>query len=474
MKKLNRRSALKQAGLVAGGISLSPLILKSKPLERLNFLFILTDDQRFDAMGCAGHPFLKTPNIDWLAKTGARFTNAFVTTSLCSPSRASFLTGRYAHLHRVLNNLTPWHETNITFLELMKQAGFYTGFIGKWHMPGKGLPELYAQSKVDEFISFTAVGGQGVYWDCPLIKNGKRIPSKGYITDVLNQLAINFFREAQGKNFCLYLSHKSAHTPFQSPEPFAGKYKNQQIELPPEYLKDGLNFKVSALHPASGLLSKTTMEDEMRKYYETIEAFDASLARLFEEMDRLKILDRTVIIFAGDNGHLWGEHRLIDKRFAYEESIRIPFLVRAPGIIEKPGALIEEMVLNIDLGPSVLNLADVPVPEFMQGMSIKPLLCGKAQNWRDSFLYEYFYDPPYPVPDIVAIRTGTQKFVKYAGNKSPEELFELESDPKEKNNLAGKADFASRKQELSSGLEKLLKQTSYPEKDAREKFGLDF
>ena len=475
--KINRRQALKAAGGVLGGIALSnlsPLIRTARGAEKLNFLFILTDDQRFDAMSCAGHPFLKTPNLDWIAQTGARFTNAFVTHSLCSPSRACFLTGQYPHLHGVLNNFTPWQENNVTFLEPLKKAGYYTGLIGKWHMPGKGLPDLYGTGKLDRFISFTAMAGQGIYYDCPMIDNGRPIPTKGYIAEVLNDFAIKFFQEAQGRNFCLYLSHKSAHTPFQSPAPFRDKYKNQKLDLPPEYLEKGLDFKYSSLHPASGLLSKSTMEAEMRKYFETIEALDASLGKLFEELDRLKLLDRTVIVFAGDNGHLWGEHRLIDKRFAYEESIRIPFLARGPGLIPNPGALIDEMILNLDLAPTMLDLAEVKIPEAIQGMSFKPLLQNKPIDWRKSWLYEYFYDPPYPAPDIVAVRTKNMKYVRYANNKLPEQMFDLKADPKEMNNLAAKPEDAIKKQALISELERLLKQTGYPEKDAKEKLGLDF
>lgn len=475
MKKINRRKALKRVGALGGAFGLGQLAfqrLKSAPGEKLNFLFILTDDQRFDAMSCAGHPFLKTPNLDWLARTGVRFTNAFVTTSLCSPSRASFLTGKYAHLHGVLNNLTPWQESNQTFLELLKSAGYYTGFIGKWHMPGKALPDLYGAGKVDEFISFTAMGGQGIYFDCPMFKNGKAISTRGYITEVLNNFAIDFFQRAQDKNFCLYLSHKSVHTPFQTLAPFKDKYKNQELNLPSEYREQGLNFKYCFLHPASGLLSKTNMEAELRKYYEAIEAFDSSLARIFEELERLKLMERTVIIFASDNGHFWGEHRLIDKRFAYEEGIRIPFIIRAPAIGCKPGSLIEEMVLNIDLAPTVLDLGGVEIPETVQGRSIKPLLAGKKEGWRKSWLYEYFYDPPYLVPDLIAVRTQEMKYVRYAKDKLPEELFELNTDPTEKSNLAKNPAYALQKQELISELKILLQQSQYPEQRLLEKFNL--
>lgn len=475
-KKISRRQALRTAGVAASGIALSPagpLLKNSGPSEKLNFLFILTDDQRWDALGCAGHPFLKTPNMDWIAKSGARFTNAFATTSLCSPSRACFLTGKYAHRHGVMNNLTPWQDRNVTFLELLKKSGYYTGFIGKWHMPGKGLPDLVGTGKVDRFISFTAVAGQGVYFNCPMFVDGKRAATKGYISDVLNDYAVQFLKQSQGKNFCLYLAHKTAHAPFATPAPYKEMYKNEKLSLPSEYLEKGLNFKYASMHTSSGILSPGGMEGEARRYFENLKALDDSLARVFEELDRQKILDRTVVIFAGDNGFLWGEHNLIDKRFAFEESIRIPFLVRAPGIIKNPGANIEEMALNIDLAPSVLDLAGLPVPSDMQGASIKPLLSGSNGGWRQSFLYEYFYDAPYPVPTLVAVRTDTKKYVRYEDNKLPEELYDLAKDGKEKTNLAPDPAYVNQKRELAYELRKLLEDSGYPGEASRQKFKLE-
>lgn len=466
--KTSRRRLIKAGGLAATGLALSgwPLLKKARAAERPNFLFILTDDQRHDALSAAGHPFLRTPNIDWLAKTGARFTNAFVTTSLCSPSRASFLTGQYAHRHGVLNNLTPWNEQNTTFLELMKKSGYYTGFIGKWHMPGKGLPDLAGQGKVDEFISFTAVAGQGVYWNCPLVRNGRSMKKDGYISEVLNGLAIDFLRQARGRNFCLCLSHKAAHAPFQAPEAYRGIYDQEDLRLPPEYLAHGLNFKFCAPHSSSGILRRGTMEDEYRRYCETLKALDDSLARVFEELAKLKLLEQTVIIFAGDNGYLWGEHKLVDKRFAYEESIRIPLLVRAPGIVSSPGQNIDRMVLNIDLAPTLLELAGLPVPGEMQGVSFRPLLEGKNVPWRKSFLYEYPYDPPYALPGLLAVRTETMKLVKYEKNKLPDELYDIENDPRELSSLSSNPAHADRKRQLQTELERLALEAGLPRNSA--------
>lgn len=455
-KKISRRQAIKTGALAGVGAALaSPLPTKAAAGQRPNFLFILTDDQRYDALSAAGNSVLTTPNMDWIAKTGARLSNAFATTSLCSPSRACFLTGKYAHSHGVTNNITPWQEHNVTFLELLKRAGYFTGFIGKWHMPGRGLPDLAGQGKVDRFISFTAVGGQGVYWDCPMVANGKSISTRGYVADVLNDFAMDFLREAQGKNFCLYLAHKTCHAPFSAPEKYRGIYDQAELNLPAEYLAKGLKWKYSSQHQASGFMRKAGMEAELKKYYETLKALDDSVTRVFEQLDRLKLIDNTVVIWAGDNGFLWGEHNLVDKRFAYEESIRIPLLVRAPGIIPNPGANIDRITLNIDLAPSILDLAGLPTPSDMQGRSFKPLLQGKAAAWRTGFFYEYFYDPPFPVPTLFAARTEDMKYIRYENDKLPKELYLLKSDPREQLNLAADHKYGAQKSRMADELDRL-------------------
>lgn len=270
-----------------------------------------------------------------------------------------------------------------------------------------------------------------------------------------------FCAAPRAKNFCLYLSHKAVHAPFQPPKSYQGIYNREDLHLPPEYKERGLNYKFCYPHSSSGLLRPGTMEEQYRSYCETLKALDDSIVRVFEELDKLKLPDNTVIIWAGDNGYMWGEHCLVDKRFAYEESMRIPWLVRAPGIIPAAGAIIDEMVLNIDLAPTFLDLAGLPIPHDMQGASFKPLLQGKNSPWRKSFLYEYFNDPSMPAPPIIAARTDDMKYVKYEKNRLPEELFDLKNDPRETTNLAADAASHARKQQMEEELRRLVKETGY-------------
>ncbi|MBU2549567.1 MAG: sulfatase-like hydrolase/transferase, partial [Proteobacteria bacterium] len=232
---ISRREALKILGAAAlsgpSGLWPGPAFASRQEAARPNIVFILTDDHRWDHLGCTGHPFVKTPRLDRLASQGVLFENAFVTTSLCSPSRAGFLTGQYAHTHGVQNNLTPWRDENVTFLERLKQAGYDTAFIGKWHMPGR-LPRLRG---VDEFVTFTVREGQGRYYDCPLIVNGRETrPNKPYITEELTDRALAYIGQPRPNPFCLYLSLKAAHHDWQPPEDLTGLYRDEKLPLAEE------------------------------------------------------------------------------------------------------------------------------------------------------------------------------------------------------------------------------------------------
>jgi arylsulfatase A-like enzyme len=400
-----------------------------------NIVFILADDHRWDYLSAMGHPFIETPNIDRIASEGVLFENAFVTSSLCSPSRASFLTGQQPQLHGVKNNFTPWNNQNTTFFEYLKTAGYQTAFIGKWHMPG-GIPELRG---VDQFITFDHMGGQGAYYGTPYIANGNSlalgqtpVPGTevtGYITDDLTNFSLKFIEENKHKPFALYLSHKALHLPMEPDAEAAGRYDDEPIELPEEAdswlaFADG-NFKHFLWDP---------LEEKMKDYAETAVAMDQQIGRVMEKLDTLGLADNTLLVFAGDNGYLWGEHRLIDKRWAYEESVRVPFVVRYPNGIKNPGRRSKDMVLNLDLAPTILDAAGLPEVEAMQGKSIIPVLEDQSETLRKAWIYKYFEDYPYPVPEQVALRTDRYKLIDYKRGKK-DELFDLLVDPKEKSNL---------------------------------------
>ena len=453
---VTRRQAVKTIGttVAAGLVGLNFPGIVSAGGRMPNIIFILTDDHRWDAFSCMDHPFLKTPNLDRIAGEGVMFENSFCTTSLCSPSRASFLTGQYGHTHGVKTNHTPWDEKNVTFIELLKQAGYDTAFIGKWHMPGEGLPRVRG---LDHFITFTSQGGQGVYYDCPLYIDGVHTERKGkYITEDLTDLALQWINRPRKNPFCLYLSHKAAHFGFAPPKHLDGMYKGIDLHLPPE-ADDFIpitnrHLFVGAPAPLSFLY---------RRYCETVVSVDEQVGRVLQKLDEMGMAEDTIVIYAGDNGHFFGEHGLYDKRLAYEESIRIPFFVRYPGLISDPGRRAQQMALNIDLAPTLLELIGRKIPPGMQGRSLVPILRSKGAPGRKSWLYEHYPVYPIPIPGIAAVRTDTHKYITYQNNIRPPELFDMVSDPKEKHNLIGTPRGKELLPRLKSELEKIKATTGY-------------
>lgn len=434
-----------------------PINAPAPAAERPNFLFILTDDHRWDHIGAVGHPFLQTPNLDRLVREGVLFQNAFVTTALCGPSRASYLTGMYARTHGVQNNLTAWHEENVTFPELLAAAGYRSGYIGKWHMPGR-LPNLRG---VDPFISFTVQEGQGRYFDCPLIMNGVEVARPGaYITEDLTNLALEFLRQQSGSDrpFCLYLAHKAAHQPFSSPPDLDTLYDDAPLDhLPPEQFTRQTVIDHNFWEGAAG-----SMERHYRNYCETIVGVDRELGRLLDEMAQLELLENTVIVYAGDNGFSWGEHVLNGKRWASEENMRVPFIVRMPRMLGgtaddgqsmAAGRSPSAKVLNVDLAPTFLDLAGLSIPSWMQGRTLRPLLMGEESEWRDAFLYEYFRDFPYQVPAHKALRTERYLYVMYERGR-PDALFDIAADPRTLHNIidtpAGQAALPALREQLQA------------------------
>ena len=447
--KPDRRQAIRAVGsflavaLLAGG-SPGQAQGQSRPP---NIVFILSDNQRWDFLGCAGHPFVVTPHIDRLAREGILFSNAFVTTSLCSPSRASFLTGQYAHTHGVRDNLTAWNERNVTFLELLKGAGYESAFIGKWHMPGT-LPRLRG---VDLFVTFTVEKGQGRYFRCPLVVNGVETPSrKPYITEELTDYALAFLSKERNGPFCLVLSHKAVHHPWRPPPDLADAYRADRPRFPPEF--NPLVFLTGG-NLFDGLIGPP---DELyRNYARVVTSLDREVGRLLERIDHLGMADHTVVIFASDNGFLWGEHQLAGTgRWPYEESIRIPFIVRAPGIAEAPGRRADQMILNIDLAPSVLEMAGLQAPGSIEGRSFVPVLKSGSSPGREAWLYEYFADFPFRVPATRALRTDRYMYIEFKGRMG-RELYDLKKDPRQLMNLLSTEEGKKTAEDLKAVLQAL-------------------
>jgi arylsulfatase A-like enzyme len=428
--------------------------------NRPNFLFIYTDDQRYDAMsvvqreqGDRGRfPWLETPNLDRIAGEGVRFRNAFVVNALCSPSRAVYLTGRYNHFNGIANNHTPFPTNNVTHASLLRAAGYATAYIGKWHMDGQ-------TGQRPGFIWSASYIGHGRYQDCPFEINGVKTNTVGWVDDVSTDFTIDFLKRHRGKPFLAVLGFKSPHGPFEPPARWKDKLTNA-IARPVPNLHVRAPYRTNATQAAPVQAQAATRPNEMhRKYFRTISAVDENVGRILKALDELGLAENTVLIYTSDNGFYLGEHGLGDKRSAYEESMRIPLLLRYPKLGLR-GKLIDSLVLNLDLAPTLLDFAGVTVPNEMQGRSWKPLLEGKtangglitdsgptARSWRTSFFYEYFLETNLGPPSVLAIRTETAKLIKYPGHDDWTELFDLRADPYETNNLA-----------RSSGHEKLLRQ----------------
>ena len=439
-----------------------------------NILFILADDHRHDALGIAGHPFLRTPHLDRLAAGGVRCTHAVVTTSLCSPSRASILTGLYAHRHRVVDNYNPPSDSLTYFPQLLRGAGYETAFVGKWHMGDTDEP----QRGFDHWVSFR---GQGVYYPdghgtsrvVPQASNtgyninGTRVPQRKYITDELTDHAVEWMTEEHDKPWCLYLSHKAVHSDFVPADRHRGAYANESVPVPPNrhpgagrprWLRDQANSRHGAGFAYN--LADFDLAAYHRRYCETLLAVDESVGRLMTVLADAGADANTLVVYMGDNGFQFGEQGLIDKRTAYEPSIRVPLILHWPAGLPA-GRTVNETVANIDIAPTLLDAAGVQYdPARFDGRSFLPLARGGDVEWRDSLLYEYLWEWNYPhTPTTHAVLGGRWKYIRYHGVWDTDELFDLTADPHETRNLIAAPEHQQTVAELRETLFALLAET---------------
>jgi arylsulfatase A-like enzyme len=456
MKAAPQNFRHKASSWLLAALACAPLLQAAD--RKPNFLFIITDDQRWDAMGVvqreqgerARFPWFETPGMDRLAAGGIRFRNAFVTLSLCSPSRAAFLTGRYNHLNGVIYNHTPFPEDSVTHATLLGAAGYETAYFGKWHMGmQRGQRPGFGHS-----ASFV---GQGNYIDCAFEIDGVATPTKGWVDDVSTDFAIEWMKRKSAGSFSMVVGFKSPHTPRGGknlPERLRNLYEGETSREVP-------NSRTKAIYHAGkgdgGELGGLSANSVHLDYLRHVKGADENLGRLLDALDELGIADDTVVVYTSDNGYFLGEHGLGDKRALYEESLRIPMLIRYPKLFGK-GKVIDEMVLNIDLAPTFLDLAGLTVPAEMQGASWKELAAGRRpENWRKSFLSEYFREAG-DTPTCVGLRTADSKLVKYTDHPEWTEVFGLAADPYEVKNLAADPAAAA---ELASELDFQLKAMKY-------------
>jgi N-acetylglucosamine-6-sulfatase len=414
--------------------------------EQRNIVFILIDDMRWDAMSHEGHPFLETPHLDGLAEGGVRFTNAMVTTSLCSPSRATFLTGQYAHTHGVLNNSTLLPEGTPTFPGELQKAGYKTGFFGKWHMGGSSDDP---RPGFDRWVSFR---GQGVYYDPTFNIDGEKVEREGYVTDFITDYAVDFIKQDHDKPFMAYVSHKAVHGDFYPAERHKGTYADVTYPHPASMANTDENYRGKpawvraqrqSWHGVDGMYNNRINFDEFaRDYCETMLAVDDSVGRIVAALREKGLLESTLLVFTSDNGFLFGEHGLIDKRCMYEPSVRIPFIAHCPDLFEG-GRSINQPIGNLDVAPTFMEVGGAAIPDSVQGDSFLGLLTGARTEWRDALLYEYFWERSFAqTPTVLGVRTERHKLMRYQGVWDRYELYDLQEDPHEMNNLL--ADFIIR------------------------------
>jgi len=428
------------------------------------------------------YPFLDMPNIARLQREGVTFNNFFCVQSLSSPSRATILTGVYPHTHGVTQNLAflePNWERTKPFSVFLRQAGYTTAFIGKIHLASdvahRG--EKSIRPGFDYWVSFY---GQGVYENPQIVDNGREVNRSGYMTDILSDYAVEWLDKKRDKSkpFMMCLWHKAVHEPFTPAAKYAKLYENQKIDPPlygthmddlsdkPKYLRANISGDMVSypdrIEPKPWNPQRSGQMGKLR----CMSSVDESLGRILDLLQRQGILDNTVIMFSSDNGYLHGEHQRGDKRVAFELSMRIPMIVRYPPTV-RPGSQIDALCLNLDVAPTILDMASGPLPAPVQGASLKELMAGGDDaRWRKSFLYEYYFDNIQRnmiIPDLVCVRGVRYKYIDntYLGNTDRDELYDLQRDPGEMHNIILEPTSERLLASMSEMMERLKKRYGY-------------
>ncbi len=504
-KLMKRRDFLKSASLGAAAL-MSPkmLLAQQKSKERPNILFIMSDDHAAPAISAYGG-FLaevaKTPNIDRLAKEGMRFDNCFCTNSICTPSRAAIITGKYSHKNGVKTLDDVFDGGQQTFPKLLQRAGYYTGVVGKWHL----------KTEPTGFDYYNVLPDQGDYFNPRFKEKGKPwregyeggIVHKGYVTDVITDITLDFLKNRpKDKPFCLLYHHKAPHDMWEYDKKHAELFKD--IEIPePANLFDShahrgmaikrCTEKIGMLHTVHNYMEqKGISEEEFEKlkktkspeqlkaeiYQEYIKAYlrcvasvDENVGRVLDYLDKTGLTENTIVVYTSDQGFFLGEHGLFDKRFMYEESLRMPLLVRYPREV-KAASVNDDIVLNVDFAEAFLDYAGLSVPGDMQGRSLRPLLRGGTpKDWRESMYYRYWmHRAHFNIAAHFGVRTKRYKLIYYYGlpldargarkklTRPEWELFDLEKDPREMYNVYRKPEYADITAKLKAELKMLRKE----------------
>ncbi|MEZ4865588.1 MAG: sulfatase [Caldilineaceae bacterium] len=458
------------------------------PNQRPNIVFIMSDDHASHAMSCYGSRINRTPNLDRIANGGMRFDNCFCTNSICTPSRAAILTGAYNHINQVTTLDTPMDNRLQTFPQLLQEVGYQTAIFGKWHL-GQG-PDHCPTG----FDDWAVLPGQGLYHNPDFIfkgpNGGTRRTVQGYVTDIITDFCLDWLQRRDSERpFCLMYHHKAPHRAWEPDEKHAHLYLNEEIPEPATLYDDYANRASAAaaaemrvgvhMNPLDlkSTINHSLPENELRKwayqryikdYLRVIASIDDNVGRLLDYLDEQGLTENTLIIYTSDQGFFLGDHGWYDKRFMYEESLRMPFIVRYPQEVAA-GSVNQDMILNVDFAPLFLELAGLPVPAAMQGRSIRPLLQGQTPaDWRQAMYYRYWmHKAHHNVYAHYGLRTHQYKLIYYyadgmgqAGSLdesyTPEwELFDLAQDPYELNNVVDNPAYAATVVQLKTQLHQL-------------------
>src|SRR5688572_22432583 len=498
---------MKSSCLIA--LALLSLATRAPAQARPNILFIMTDDHAAHAISAYGSKVNVTPNIDRIAREGALFRNVFATNAICTPSRAAILTGQYSHVNGV-TMFNRFDSSRVTVAQLLQRQGYHTAMIGKWHLGSDPVG----------FDHWEIFPGQGAYTDPVLYTARSETTYTGYSTDIVTDLGLAFLRDRpRDKPFFLMLHHKAPHRHWQPDSAHAAQFAGRWIPEPPT-LWDDYTTRTDALRENEQLIAKhlsrndlklipppgltpeernrwlgafpdtVTIERDgatvtltgneltrwkyqryMRDYLATVQSVDDNIGRVLKYLDDSGLARNTIVVYTSDQGFFLGDHGMYDKRFMYEESLRMPFVVRWPGVT-RAGATLDQIVLNVDFAPTFLEVAGAGPRTDMHGRSFVAILRGRApSNWRTSMYYRYYHDPGHHnTRQHYGVRTLTHKLI-YFWTKDQWELFDLRSDPFELHNLYGqpghgqitatlKAELARVKREL--GDDDQLASMQYP------------
>lgn len=486
--------------------------------NRPNIIFIMTDDHTKQATGCYGSVINETPNIDRIANEGMKFTRSFVTNSICAPSRAVALTGKYSHRNGLRDNQDRFDGSQMTFPQLLQQAGYQTALIGKWHLT----------TEPTGFDYWKILPGQGQYYNPTFIEMGDTVKYEGYVTNLITDFAIDKLEEFErDKPFCMLYWHKAPHRNWMPDIKHLSMYEDVDIPIPETFFDDYSTRSAAAreqdmevknmytsfdlkVQPQEGdkaysggkegftsqkfwIEMYNSLTDEQREawdeayapqneefrnadlsgeelakwkyqryikdYLRCVASVDDNIGRLLDYLDEKGLAENTIVIYTSDQGFYLGEHGWFDKRFMYEESFSMPLVVKYPKEI-KPGSVTDKMAVNIDFCPTILDYAGIAIPDEVQGTSLRPIFNGDdPADWRTSVYYHYYQYPKgwHAVKRHYGVRTDRYKLIHFYNDIDAWELYDLQEDPNEINNVYGTGEYVSVQEDLHSELDRLKK-----------------